>query len=168
MRDGVILRADIYRPNTPERLPALLSRTPYSKNPGRDDTARRLAAHGYVVVVQDTRGRYMSDGVARPHDEGEDGYDTIEWVAALPSVNGRVGTFGGSYSATTQLMAAPLRPPHLVAIVPFVVVQQPVRHGLSGRRVLSRRRLVLEPGSGGRRAPAPRCIPRRIVTVRSA
>jgi len=118
MRDGVILRADIYRPNTPERLPALLSRTPYSKNPGRDDTARRLAAHGYVVVIQDTRGRYMSDGVARPHDEGEDGYDTIEWVAALPSVNGRVGTFGGSYSATTQLMAAPLRPPHLVAMFP--------------------------------------------------
>ena len=118
MRDGVILRADIYRPNTPERLPALLSRTPYCKNPGRDDTARRLAAHGYVVVIQDTRGRYMSDGVARPHDEGEDGYDTIEWVATLPSVNGRVGTFGGSYSATTQLMAAPLRPPHLVAMFP--------------------------------------------------
>jgi putative CocE/NonD family hydrolase len=119
MRDGVILRADVYRPDTAERLPALLQRTPYSKNPGREDSAvRRLAAHGFVVVVQDTRGRYMSDGVARPHDEGEDGYDTIEWVATLPSVNGRVGTFGGSYSATTQLMAAPLRPPHLVAMFP--------------------------------------------------
>jgi uncharacterized protein len=119
MRDGVILRADVYRPNTSERLPALLSRTPYSKNSGTGDAAaRRLASHGYVVVIQDTRGRYMSDGVARPHDEGEDGYDTIEWAAALPSVNGRVGTFGGSYSATTQLMAAPLRPPHLVAIFP--------------------------------------------------
>src|SRR4029077_4400467 len=82
MRDGVILRADIYRPDTAERLPALLSRTPYSKNPGGDDTARRLAAHGYVVVIQDTRGRYMSDGIARPHDEAEDGYDTVEWVAA--------------------------------------------------------------------------------------
>jgi putative CocE/NonD family hydrolase len=119
MRDGVILRADIYRPDTPERLPALVERTPYSKNPGRDDNQfRRLAAHGYVVVVQDTRGRYMSDGVARPHDEGEDGYDTIAWVATLPPVNGRVGTFGGSYSATTQLVAAPLRPPKLLAMFP--------------------------------------------------
>jgi putative CocE/NonD family hydrolase len=119
MRDGVILRADIYRPDTPERLPALVQRTPYSKNPARQDNQfRRLASHGYVVVAQDTRGRYMSDGVARPHDEGEDGYDTIEWAAALPYVNGRVGTFGGSYSATTQLLAAPLRPPHLVAIFP--------------------------------------------------
>jgi putative CocE/NonD family hydrolase len=119
MRDGVVLRADIYRPETRERLPALVERTPYSKNPGRDDNQfRRLAARGYVVVVQDTRGRYMSDGVARPHDEGEDGYDTVEWAAALPSVNGRVGTFGGSYSATTQLIAAPLRPPHLAAMFP--------------------------------------------------
>jgi putative CocE/NonD family hydrolase len=119
MRDGVILRADVYRPDTTERLPALLERTPYSKNPSQMDSLfRRLAARGFVVVVQDTRGRYMSDGVARPHDEGEDGYDTIEWVAKLPYVNGRVGTFGGSYSATTQLLAAPLRPPHLTAIFP--------------------------------------------------
>ena len=119
MRDGVVLRADVYRPDTTERLPALLERTPYSKNPAQEDTLfRRLASHGFVVVVQDTRGRYMSDGVARPHDEGEDGYDTIEWVAQLPYVNGRVGTFGGSYSATTQLIAAPLGPPHLVAIFP--------------------------------------------------
>jgi uncharacterized protein len=119
MRDGVILRADIYRPVTPERLPALVERTPYSKNPGREDNQfQRLAARGYVVVVQDTRGRYMSDGIARPHDEGEDGYNTVEWAAALPFVNGRVGTFGGSYSATTQLTAAPLRPPHLLAMFP--------------------------------------------------
>ena len=118
-RDGVILRADIYRPDTTAQLPALLERTPYSKNPGDADAIfHRLASQGFVVVVQDTRGRYMSDGVARPHDEGEDGYDTIEWVAKLPFVNGRVGTFGGSYSATTQLLAAPLRPPHLVAMFP--------------------------------------------------
>src|SRR5512144_774163 len=94
MRDGVILRADVYRPDTAARLPVLLERTPYSKNPGREDNLfRRLAIRGYVVVVQDTRGRYMSDGVARPHDEAEDGYDTIEWAAALPFSNGRVGTF---------------------------------------------------------------------------
>ena len=119
MRDGVILRADVYRPDAPGRRSALLQRTPYSKNPTQENVAyRRLAAAGFVVVVQDTRGRYMSDGVAVPHDEGEDGHDTVEWVAALPYVNGRVGMFGGSYSATTQLLAAPLRPPHLEALFP--------------------------------------------------
>ncbi|MBL0171743.1 MAG: CocE/NonD family hydrolase [Gemmatimonadaceae bacterium] len=119
MRDGVVLRADVYRPDTPGRHSALLQRTPYSKNPTQENPAyRRLAEAGFVVVVQDTRGRYMSDGVAVPHDEGADGYDTVEWVAALPYVNGRVGMFGGSYSATTQLLAAPLRPPHLAALFP--------------------------------------------------
>lgn len=119
MRDGVVLRADVYRPGGAGRRPALLQRTPYSKNPGTADSQfHRLARAGFVVVVQDTRGRYMSDGVAVPHDEGADGYDTIEWVARLPYVDGRVGMFGGSYSATVQLLAAPLRPPHLVALFP--------------------------------------------------
>jgi predicted acyl esterase len=119
MRDGVVLRADVYRPPDGARRPALLQRTPYSKNPEQADSQyHRLARAGFVVVVQDTRGRYMSDGVAVPHDEGADGYDTVEWVAALPYVDGRVGMFGGSYSATTQLLAAPMRPPHLVALFP--------------------------------------------------
>lgn len=119
MRDGVVLRADVYRPAGKGRRPALLQRTPYSKNPGAADSQfHRLARAGFVVVVQDTRGRYMSDGVAVPHDEGADGYDTVEWVASLPYVDGRVGMFGGSYSATVQLLAAPLRPPHLVALFP--------------------------------------------------
>ncbi len=119
MRDGVVLRADVYRPVSPGRRPALLQRTPYSKNPEAPDSQfHRLARAGFVVVVQDTRGRYMSDGVAVPHDEGADGYDTVEWVAQLPYVDGRVGMFGGSYSATVQLLAAPLRPPHLVALFP--------------------------------------------------
>jgi putative CocE/NonD family hydrolase len=81
MRDGVILRADVYRPAThgsldsTERWPALVERTPYSKNPAQEDPLfRRLAARGFVVVVQDTRGRYTSEGVARPHDEAEDGW----------------------------------------------------------------------------------------------
>ena len=119
MRDGVVLRADVYRLRTNGRRPALLQRTPYSKNPDAPTSQyHRLAQAGFVVVVQDTRGRYMSDGVAVPHDEGADGYDTVEWVAALPYVDGRVGMFGGSYSATVQLLAAPLRPPHLVALFP--------------------------------------------------
>nr|MBP9105629.1 CocE/NonD family hydrolase [Gemmatimonadaceae bacterium] len=119
MRDGVVLRADVYHPATPQRMPALLQRTPYSKNPqDANSLYHRLASAGFVVVVQDTRGRYMSDGVAVPHDEAADGYDTVEWVAALPFVDGRVGMFGGSYSATTQLLAASERPPHLVALFP--------------------------------------------------
>ena len=119
MRDGVILRADVYRPAAPGLHPALLQRTPYSKNDR--DSARRfsaMAARGFVVVVQDTRGRYTSDGVAVPHDEGDDGYDSVQWASALPSVNGRVGMFGGSYLATTQLEAATRQPPALVALFP--------------------------------------------------
>jgi uncharacterized protein len=119
MRDGVTLRADIYRPAIPGRFPALLVRTPYSKNATRDlPVFRDFAARGFVVVVQDTRGRYMSDGVARPHDEADDGFDSIEWVANLRYVNGKVGMFGGSYLATTQLLAATLAPPALAALFP--------------------------------------------------
>jgi putative CocE/NonD family hydrolase len=119
MRDGVVLRADVYRPAGEGKRPALLQRTPYSKNPEEPRSYyHRLAEAGFVVVVQDTRGRYTSDGVAVPHDEGADGFDTVEWVATLPYVDGRVGMFGGSYSATTQLLAAPMRPPHLVALFP--------------------------------------------------
>jgi putative CocE/NonD family hydrolase len=117
MRDGVVLRADVYRPDVPGRFPVLLQRTPYSKNPGdRDDGHRRLASRGFIVIVQDSRGRYTSDGVARPHDEALDGYDTVEWAAGLPYANGNVGMFGTSYLATTTLQAASAAPPHLAAI----------------------------------------------------
>ena len=119
MRDGTILRADVYRPDAPGRYPVVLRRTPYSKNAGSSpESFRELAAEGYVVVVQDTRGRYASEGVAVPHDEGDDGYDTVEWAASLPWANGRVAMYGGSYLATTQLTAAGRTPPHLVAIAP--------------------------------------------------
>jgi len=120
MRDGVVLRADVYRPAAPGRYPALLQRTPYSKNTSASalEEFRRMAARGYVVVVQDTRGRYMSDGIARPHDEAEDGFDTIAWARSLPDVDGRVGMWGGSYLATTQLLAATQQPDGLVALVP--------------------------------------------------
>ncbi|HJS75479.1 MAG TPA: CocE/NonD family hydrolase, partial [Vicinamibacteria bacterium] len=119
MRDGVVLRADVYRPEEPGRYPALLKRTPYSKA-GESEIPffHHLAGQGFVVVVQDTRGRYTSDGVSRPHDEAEDGHDTVEWVAQLPYVDGKVGMFGGSYAATTQLTAASLRPRGLVALFP--------------------------------------------------
>jgi putative CocE/NonD family hydrolase len=116
MRDGVILRADIYRPQGSAKFPVLLQRTPYNK----DDTADwavKAATHGYVVVVQDVRGRYKSDGEWYPFKhESMDGYDTIEWAAALPSSDGRVGMFGASYVGATQMLAAIVHPPHLAGI----------------------------------------------------
>jgi len=119
MRDGVVLRADVYRPDAPGRFPAILRRTPYSKNvEGMNARLRELASLGYVTIAQDTRGRYTSDGVAVPHDEADDGFDTVEWAARLPYVNGRVGMMGSSYVATTQLTAASQAPPSLVAIAP--------------------------------------------------
>ncbi len=119
MRDGVVLRADVYRPSAPGRYPVLLQRTPYSKHAANTDNAfRAFARLGFAVIVQDTRGRYMSDGTARPHDEAEDGFDTIAWARTLPYSNGKVGMWGGSYLATTQLLAATLQPEGLLALAP--------------------------------------------------
>jgi putative CocE/NonD family hydrolase len=119
MRDGVSLVADVFRPDAPGQFPLLLERTPYNRaNP---ETGVFLASHGYVVVLQDTRGRYESEGDFYPfRDEARDGYDTVEWAAALPYANGKVGMFGSSYVGATQMLAAAAHPPHLVAIFPFV------------------------------------------------
>ena len=117
MRDGVVLRADVYRPDAAGKFPVLLQRTPYSKASGAD-AARALAARGYAVIVQDSRGRYMSDGSARPHDEADDGHDAVEWAATLPYASGKVGMYGTSYLATTTLQAASATPKHLSAIQP--------------------------------------------------
>ena len=118
MRDGVTLRADIFRPKADGKFPVLLQRTPYDKN---NEVSMGLAgaARGYVVIVQDVRGRYTSEGewYTFKH-ESDDGYDTIEWAAALPYSDGRVGMFGGSYVGATQMLAAIAYPPHLAGICP--------------------------------------------------
>jgi putative CocE/NonD family hydrolase len=120
MRDGVLLAADIYRPESEGKFPVLLERTPYDRT-AESDMANELAAHGYLVVLQDTRGRYQSDGEFYPfRDESQDGYDTVEWAAQLEHSNGKVGMFGGSYVGATQMLAAMARPPHLLAIFPYV------------------------------------------------
>ncbi len=120
MRDGVILYADVYRPDAAGRFPVLLQRTPYNKD-GEAAFGIRAAARGYVVVVQDVRGRYTSHGEWYPfRNESNDGYDTVEWAAALPYSNGKVGMFGGSYVGATQMLAAIATPPHLAGICPFV------------------------------------------------
>ena len=120
LRDGVTLRADVYRPKAAGKFPVLLERTPYDKNGGRD-FGMRGAARGYVVVIQDTRGRYASDGEFYTFkNESNDGYDSVEWAAALPYSDERVGMFGGSYVGATQFLAAIADPPHLAGIAPNV------------------------------------------------
>ncbi len=123
MRDGTALMADIYRPSLPGKYPVLLERTPYNR---RDPvTGTQLASAGYVVILQDTRGRYESEGEFYPfRDEANDGFDTIEWAAALDYSNGQVGMFGGSYVGATQMLAATTAPPHLVAIFPYVTASE--------------------------------------------
>lgn len=120
MRDGTVLRADIYRPAAPGKYPVLLERTPYNKA-GEVENAYKIAQHGYVVIIQDCRGRYASAGewYTFKH-ESADGYDTVEWAAALPYSNGKVGMFGGSYVGATQMLTAIAHPPHLAGIFPVV------------------------------------------------
>jgi len=120
MRDGTVLRADIYRPQAEGPFPVLLQRTPYDKRNERGFGVK-AASRGYVVVVQDVRGRYSSEGHWYPFkNESNDGYDTVEWVASLPHGNGKVGMFGGSYVGATQMLTAISHPPHLSAICPVV------------------------------------------------
>jgi putative CocE/NonD family hydrolase len=119
-RDGVTLRADIYRPKADGKFPVILERTPYDKRSGVG-FGLKAAANGYVYIVQDVRGRYSSEGDWYPFKyESQDGYDTVEWAAALPYSNGRVGMFGGSYVGATQMLAAVSSPPHLAGIMPVV------------------------------------------------
>jgi hypothetical protein len=123
-RDGVRLATDFYLPDGDETpsgpFPTILIRTPYNKS-GVAETAEFFTTRGYAVAVQDVRGRYASEGVFYIYvNEGHDGYDAVEWVAAQSWCNGDVGTWGGSYLAATQNALAVLRPPHLKTM--FVVV----------------------------------------------
>ena len=123
MRDGVTLYADVYRPAEGGPHPVLLMRTPYGKTTAESDVGYAhpswYARHGYVVVVQDCRGRFASEGDFYPFlHEAEDGYDTVEWAAALPGGDGQVAMYGFSYVGATQLLAATLAPPSLVTICP--------------------------------------------------
>lgn len=127
MRDGTILYADIYRPNAEGEFPVLLTRLPYNKDlpfySHRYLDTNRLVRNGYVVIIQDVRGRFNSEGDYYPFvDEAEDGYDTVEWAASLPYSSGKVGMFGLSYYGFTQLLAAAEQPPHLHAIVPAMTL----------------------------------------------
>ncbi|WP_037144085.1 CocE/NonD family hydrolase [Rhodococcoides fascians] len=122
MRDGTVLRADVYRPGGQGPWPVLVQRTPYDKQQPLQCVMLDVylaVRRGYIVVQQDTRGRFKSEGEWLPFAfEREDGYDTVEWAASLPGSNGKVGMFGASYTGNTQWAAASTNPPHLAAIVP--------------------------------------------------
>ena len=125
MRDGVRLATEVYLPEGDGPFPVILQRTPYNRrspNPGSDcdsGTGRYFAERGYATLNQDTRGRYRSEGeFDAMRQEAADGYDAVEWAAAQPWSNGKVGMIGGSYVGLTQWQAAVEQPPHLVAIAP--------------------------------------------------
>ena len=129
MRDGIRLATDIYRPAldgelVPGTFPTILGRTSYDKNSPQmwvEPVAEFFTRHGYVTVLQDLRGRQRSEGTgqyfhtANPN-EGCDGYDTVEWIAAQLWSNGRVGTVGSSHGAIVQSVMALYQPPHLTAM----------------------------------------------------
>jgi putative CocE/NonD family hydrolase len=130
MRDGVELSTDIYHPvetQTGTRFPAILVRTPYNKASVKNvETARWFAEHGFVYVFMDVRGRGDSDGEFFPYrNEAKDGYDSIEWCAAQPWCDGKIGTAGGSYLGHSQWLTALLRPPHLACMIARVSPSDP-------------------------------------------
>jgi putative CocE/NonD family hydrolase len=141
MRDGTILRANIYRPDESNAgggdttYPVLLTRTPYGKDLLLSSSAldpQQAARRGYIVVVQDVRGTFTSDGDWFPMlNEGPDGADSVAWAAALPGANGAVGMFGGSYVGYTQWAAANQHPPALKAMVPLITWADPDDQGTS-------------------------------------
>ncbi len=137
MRDGLHLACDIYRPARDGRLiegafPVILERTPYGKSlesraerslrdldrpKSRAEVAAIFVEQGYVVVYQDCRGRYNSEGTFRKYlDEAADGYDTCQWIVGQPWCNGKIGTMGLSYAAHTQAALASLNPPGVAAM----------------------------------------------------
>lgn len=118
MRDGVKLATDIYRDDVAQARPVVLMRTPYDRTKQAAFGERWVKA-GYVFVAQDCRGTRASEGVLAPYNnEGQDGYDTLEWITRQPWCNGRVGMVGGSYVGAVQWQAAAENPPGLAVIAP--------------------------------------------------
>lgn len=129
MRDGVLLRGDLWLPATDERVAVILVRTPYDKDRSNSDFLRpqHCVEAGFAAVIQDARGRFASQGDWNFSfsSQGPDTYDTVEWLAAQPWCSGAVGMSGGSYLGITQLLGAQLKPPHLKAIAPALAPYSP-------------------------------------------
>jgi hypothetical protein len=181
MRDGVRLATDVYLPcgrdgrQLAGRLPVLLCRTPYDKAGSRPDpevllenppappspevVARRFAARGYAVVIQDTRGRFASEGAWRMMtDDGPDGYDTCAWICQQPWSNGRIGMYGVSYVGGTQHAAAMAGAPGLATVTPTDAMSNMGYQSLRNAGAFELRFwnwLFVEAGHGSRQAQDP-------------
>ena len=134
-RDGIKLGTDIYRPArngapVEAKLPTLLERTPYNKDGGAA-TANYFVPRGYVVVVQDVRGRYKSEGYWRPiADDPNDGFDTAKWIGEQPWSDGSIGTMGTSYAGATQHALAIANAPYVKTMIPVDAMSDFGRYGV--------------------------------------
>ena len=134
-RDGVKLATDVYRPArngaaVEGKFPAIMERTPYNKD-GQSAMAAYFVPRGYVVVVQDVRGRYKSEGHWRPiQDDPNDGYDTAKWIGAQPWSDGGIGTVGTSYDGATQHALAIAGAPFVKTMIPVDAMSNFGRYGV--------------------------------------
>jgi len=134
-RDGVRLATDVYAPgrggSTTGRFPTIVERTVYNKDSTAEDVVKYFVPRGYVVVFQDVRGRYHSEGKWRPiRDDGPDGADLLKWIAEQPWSNGKVGTIGTSYSGATQHAIGITNAPALTAMVPVDAMSNAGQFGI--------------------------------------
>jgi putative CocE/NonD family hydrolase len=147
LRDGVCLATDLYFPATgcdrsPGTFPCILIRTPYDRTASRG-TGEYYARRGYVFASQDVRGRFASEGDFYGFkNEGPDGYDTVEWLAAQPWSNGKIGTMGSSYCGAVQSALAALDPPHLAAMIVQFGPSSYYHHSMRHNGALEQRFLV--------------------------
>lgn len=123
MRDGTVLRANVFRPSTGGPYPVLVWRTPYGKSAKANES---LVRAGFIIVTQDARGRYASDGqyesfLRHETHDGTDGHDTVEWAAKLPNSTGKVGLFGTSYPGYLAWRGAGAQPASLGAMAAFSI-----------------------------------------------
>ncbi|MFC1607252.1 CocE/NonD family hydrolase [Candidatus Latescibacterota bacterium] len=117
MRDGVRLSTNIYRPDAEEAFPVILRRTPYGNDGTGNKNGHYWAKRGYTFVIQNTRGRFESEGIFYPlFYEASDGFDTQEWIGHQKWCNGKIGTVGASYTGYTQWISAPLQSKYLVTM----------------------------------------------------
>jgi putative CocE/NonD family hydrolase len=162
MRDGVPLATDVYLPaGSPAdgRRSVILIRTPYGKGDGKSAEGKYFATHGYAVVVQDTRGRYESDGTWRwLTDDGPDGVDCCAWIAKQPWSNGRIGMMGTSYVGGTQHAVAMAGSPHLKTIIPVDAVSNMGRQSMRNAGAFEMRFwnwIMMNAGKGSRSSQDP-------------
>ena len=135
MRDGVRLATDVYRPArkgsaVDGKFPVILERTPYNKD-GISVAASHYVPHGYIVIAQDVRGRYKSEGRWFPvRDDPNDGFDTAKWIGSQPWFDGHIGTMGSSYDGATQHALAIANAPYIKAMIPRNAMSDFGRYGV--------------------------------------